>query len=351
MKEFAKKIAGFISVGLVAFAVLLSIYICLDPFKVLYKYDDYYTHNVVTPNRGLITLGLFEKNEARFQYNSFIFGNSRSQAFKVPEWEKHLDPGANGFHFDASGEGIYGIYNKINFIQKNKVPIKNALIVLDYEALTETKNRMGFIFISPPELSGESKLAFHEQFLKAYFDPIFLVGYSDYKIFHVYRDYMDFLFTRSKYDFSSDKITGDLYYWNDRMIKEDKDGYYNNLVKKGVFFDRSTRPKRIEDPISPDEITLLEKIHASLVTDNTKYSIVISPTYDQEKLSAKRMELLNTVFGSKNVFDFSGKNNFTESIYNYYEYLHYRPLVANEIMDSIYKQKQDMPGMATAAQR
>jgi len=41
--------------------------------------------------------------------------------------------------------------------------------------------------------------------------------------------------------------------------------------------------------------------------------------------------------GKKNVYDFSGKNKLTTPIGNYYETSHYRPHVANKIMELIYR--------------
>ncbi len=59
--------------------------------------------------------------------------------------------------------------------------------------------------------------------------------------------------------------------------------------------------------------------------------------YDQIPLEKEQLNLLYDIFGKENVYDFSGKNEFTESVFNYYENSHYRPHVAAEIMDIIYE--------------
>ena len=72
---------------------------------------------------------------------------------------------------------------------------------------------------------------------------------------------------------------------------------------------------------------------------HTDYRIVISPLYDQKKIDTTDLQFLRTVFGADKVFDFSGINDMTASIYHYYETSHYLPAIATEIMDSIYAHK------------
>jgi hypothetical protein len=58
--------------------------------------------------------------------------------------------------------------------------------------------------------------------------------------------------------------------------------------------------------------------------------------YDQLRIDKTDLNYLEQLFGKSNVFDFSGKNIFTENIGNYYEDSHYRPHVAQKIMEYIY---------------
>jgi len=48
-------------------------------------------------------------------------------------------------------------------------------------------------------------------------------------------------------------------------------------------------------------------------------------------------QMLIDVFQKENVFDYSGKNEWTEPIGNFYETSHYRPFVARRIMSQVYK--------------
>ena len=77
----------------------------------------------------------------------------------------------------------------------------------------------------------------------------------------------------------------------------------------------------------------------SFLRNKKKYKIVLSPLYEQEKLSPDDFKLLKTLFGD-NLYDFTGKNTFTDSKYNYYEQSHYRTTVGDSILSIIYHPKQ-----------
>ena len=76
--------------------------------------------------------------------------------------------------------------------------------------------------------------------------------------------------------------------------------------------------------------TILKKRHCS-------YKIVLSPIYNQLKLANTDMAYIKQLFGSENIYDFSGINAITNNYTNYYEDSHYRHKVARQILDSIYR--------------
>jgi hypothetical protein len=317
------------------FLIIIGLGIIMDPFKVFFYHEEFYKGNFVALNSEMVCLKLFERNNYEQQYNSFIFGSSRSQAFKVSDWLKYLPPNSVGFHFDASGEGLYGIYNKLKFIDKCGNNIYNVLIVLDDSTMNSTENRKGHLFISPPALSGESIIIYYLEFIKANLNPRFLIGYFDYSLFGIYRKYMSYFFSRSEYYHTLNNLTGDLSYGYDQMIQKGEKAYYDKLIKEGVFYDREIISST-KHQITNEEVILLQKIHDILVTHETDYRIVISPLYDQIPFTAERMENLRNIFDANRIYDFSGVNEFTGSIYNYYETSHYRPHVGKRILEIIY---------------
>jgi len=332
MKRFTKKILLFISPFLIiGFSVFLA-----DPFKVWLPHEDYYLDYSVTLNREDVCLKLYNKNRDNYNFNSFILGSSRSQAFKTSDWNYYLESPSTPFHFDGSGEGIYGILNKLKYFDELNVTISNVLIILDEEAMTNNYNRPGHLFISPPALSKGSKIEFYKTFIEATLNVNIIYAFFDYKISKIHKDYMGWLI--SKFIPKGDNVTGDVWYWSyDESIKNDSIAYYSKLIKTGIFYDRNTtKGVNHTNQMSVVEKEQLVEIAEILRKHKTKYRIVISPLYDQVPISKERLEFLVTTFEGENIFDFSGKNDFTEIIGNYYEHSHYRPIVAKAIMKIIY---------------
>lgn len=145
-----------------------------------------------------------------------------------------------------------------------------------------------------------------------------------------------FIGEQRKYNSLINEVNCDVWYGYDREISEDSIGYYQNLIEKGIFFKRPIlNVSKLE--LTDEERSQLMIIREIFNKHGTKYKIIISPIYDQVPMEKEQVELLKEVFNEDNVFNFSGKNQYTESIFNYYEVSHYRPHVAREIMKTIYE--------------
>ena len=124
MKTFLHRLINFSLVGIIPLTLLLSVYIFLDPFKVIYSYEIFYDSSAkgwVGLNKDYVSTSTFLNGYKNNHYNSFIFGNSRSIFYQISDWEKHLPAGSSCFHFDASGETLFGIGKKIEFIDSRGV--------------------------------------------------------------------------------------------------------------------------------------------------------------------------------------------------------------------------------------
>ena len=62
----------------------------------------------------------------------------------------------------------------------------------------------------------------------------------------------------------------------------------------------------------------------------------MAPTYDQVPMPMHQLDLLFKILGKDHIYNFTGKNKFTEAISNFFESDHYKPYVANEMMEIIY---------------
>jgi len=319
--------------------LLVVAFIQLDPFKVLNEYESYYEDNLVALNREFVCLKTYNKYREQEKFNSFIFGSSRSQAYKCEQWKKYLAPADNQFHFDAGGEGVYGVRNKVKYIDSIGDKIENALIIVDREFLVRTKNRSGHIFISPPEFTKTSKTAYYMVFINASLNLRFMIAYLDYKMFGSYRPYMADLIIKPNYKARANDVNCDFWYNRDEHIQKDSLGYYKQLIDQGVFYDRASNKKRDMCDVTELERKQLKEIKEVFSHHNTNYKIIISPLYDQIPLEKDQVELLEEIFGAQNVYNFSGKNDLTEPIINYYEASHYKPFVANMILSKIYREE------------
>lgn len=331
MKKFINKVLIF---TIPAIILIVSV-ICIDFFKVL-KFQDYYSSQKVGINREMVTTSTFNEYRENKKFDSFIFGSSRSQAYKCADWISYLDKDAKPFHYDASGDGTWGISKKVAYIDELGDTIKNALIVIDRSVLRVTHARKGHLFISMPCISKSSNIEYYYTFLKASLEPKFLMANLDYSIFKKHRDYMGYLITKSKFDHTVDSKNCDIYYGWDKEIEADSSGYYSKLIKKGVFYDRPSKDTTA-CLVTPEEKEQLRVIKNVFEKHKTKYKIVISPVYDQIPMEKAQVELLEQIFGKENIYNFSGANQMSEQISNFYESSHYRPHVANEIMKTIYQ--------------
>ena len=119
MKKFLINIIGFAIVPLLIVISWLFVYISIDPFKVIWHYDNFFDNNAeacVALNQDYVSTKTFDNNYKKYLYNSFIFGNSRSRFYKISDWKGHIGQKNSGFHFDASSEALYALHKKILYV-------------------------------------------------------------------------------------------------------------------------------------------------------------------------------------------------------------------------------------------
>lgn len=327
-----KRFLVLIGLFCLPFLILLVSYCVTDPFKVLYHYDYYYNNGNplgVVLNRDYVSTSTFKNLYPQYKYNSFIFGNSRSIFYEVSDWEKYIGQDAKPFHFDASSESLYGIYKKIIYVD-DKISIKNALIILDYNTLLQTEPRKTHLFYISPVLENNTNWSgFHTAFIRAFFSPEFIAPYFEYKITGVMVPpldsrpfYYEHVPNEIKFTSQEQKIKDGIFYTSQKLTAEFPLIDYTDSVNVPI----------IKEP----QFDMLCKIKDIFEKHHTNYKIIINPLYDQIQLNPKDIEILSTIFDHK-VYDFSGNNCFTDDYHNYYEESHYRPHVAAEIMRIIYE--------------
>ena len=311
---------------------MLSLYLAFDPFEVVFPSRIHFRDPVVPANWDVNAVETLLRNYDTRQYDSFIFGNSRSMAYLCSDWVRHIDS-PRTLHMAAAQEGIYGIHAKITFLSRRGIPIRNALLVLDPWTLSLTATTPGLLYIKHPKTTGESLLTFHETFFRSFIEPKFLAGYLDYRATGRVRPCFRELFVEG---LTVDRVTGDKrFLGKERAIEETPDLYYKNLA--AVFYPRDLVALRYAAPaIGAVQAAYLQEIRKIFDANRTDYRVVINPTYDALKLDPGDLARLREIFGVSRVHDYSGINRFTRDLHNYYENSHFRIRVGREIMDEIY---------------
>lgn len=329
MKQFLK----YCILYCIPFIVFILFYIWADPFKVIKSYDTFYCDSdFVMTNRDYGSTITYKKQNARYNYDSFIIGNSRSLFYETDIWEKYLPEKSCCFHFDESGGSVKGVHDKVVYIDKSEGMLKNVLLVLDCDLLSRL-NMEGGSFLT---VYYDDFLNFHKQHFIAFLDFKFLKAFIDYKLFRKYRPYMAGVLLNPD---NSDKYISKTNEVRKMKAEEDivKGTFYNDDMIK--FFHDYQKPESFSSQLlDAPKISYLKEVRDVFRKHHTSYKIVISPIYNQVKLNRKTLSILYQIFGKENVYDFSGESKWTKDYHNYYEFSHYRPHVAAEIMDIIYSQ-------------
>lgn len=326
--RFFKKLLVFLSP-----VILLGIgYFIFDPFHILHVYESYPDNYAKSLNRDRVSTQVFLNNNNKYDYKSFIFGSSRSSVFYARDWGKYIHD-ETPYHFDASCETISGIASKLEFIETNKNKIDNVLFVWDRSIFEYEQDTLGCVFIQDYRVSKLPWLKYHTIFLNSYFSQGFFTAFYDYMIFKKFRNYMKTYLEYRKINYTP--VVNDFIFTSYiEEIKRDSVKYY---TQPNFFYERNPEKQLPAKVIKPYQLQYLKHIKEILQRNNTKFKIVLGPTYDQKYFNKEDLNVLESYFGKDNIYDFSGQNEYTNNKTNYYEIYHYKPNVARDIMRRIYQ--------------
>ena len=96
---------------------VIGTFVILDPFRIVWHYDEYYKGTRIGINRGFVSTMVYINQKDKYNYDSFIFGNSRSIAYYEDEWKKYIPQNSSVLHFDASGGSVAGLYYKVKYLE------------------------------------------------------------------------------------------------------------------------------------------------------------------------------------------------------------------------------------------
>lgn len=265
----------------IPFIALLAVYFLDDPFMVLKNYERYDQTPVVL-NEGYVGWQMYLNNRDTIPIDSYIMGNSCTMAYQCHEWEKYLH-GGRAVRLFGNAESLAAVCLKLKALDK--------------------------------------------------------AGATNYKLFHTYRPYMKGII--NPYGSTRNPVTNDVLNPREKMIKEEGDKYWEN--RKGEFTKekmknyRDGKYREAPQVLREKQISLLQEIKWICRKHNTDVKIIISPDYLQVNINPADVKTLKRFFGKRNVFDFTGINEYTKDIHNYYEPGHYRPALGKRLMEKIYE--------------
>jgi hypothetical protein len=336
MSEITKSVFKLFAKLLIASVpalMLLALYVKDDPFRVLYPYVNFYNSSIPT-DRDYISTEVLMKKYPLEKYDSYILGSSKSLSFLCSQWDKYT--GGKSFHFDASGESVFGILTKLSYLQREKMPVKNCLLIVDSATVAETTNSSGHTYIKHPLVSGESRIKFQFTFLTAFLSNKFFVPYFFYKFNSKPPEFLEYPRITDPREFTVDGSSNDMYFsFAERQMSKDINSYYEE--HKRTFFERDSTNKYVSKPaVGEPQLKELSEIKKIFDSEKTNYKFVIYPGYDLKYLNPADVEKLKGIFGAENVFDYSGINEITLDVKNYYDEAHCRALVGSRILKEIY---------------
>lgn len=336
MKKFLSRLLLFLSPALIH----LIVYIATDPFMILRRYDNYYTENRfhLATDRDHISTTVYTQHRNEQQYNSFIFGNSRSIFYQTEDWQRHIGQNTRCYHFDAAAESLYGLREKIKYIDRGNGHIENALLVIDHTLLKQARpNESSHLFYPSPALEDNRNIiGFHLAHWKAFANLKLLYALTDYVISGKSKPYMSSNFLLDFFSGSYDVTTNEIRETD--LETKISEGTFYTPEKMGIFEGKQT-PKIHPAVIGEIQREMLYEIKSIFDNHQTDYKIIISPLYSQIGLHGDDLAILEHIFGKEHVSDFSGVNEITADYRNYYEDSHYRPHVSRYIMEKIYAQR------------
>lgn len=313
--------------SLVALFSTTTYYVSVDPFMTIWHYDNY---NAVCgakscPNAAFQRVKILQENDST-NFDSFILGSSRVVAYRHTDWKRFIGENSRCFTFYQSDGNLLGLQQRLNYICQHYT-LKNCLLILDIEAISNIMPQKGALYMEPWQCADYPYIAF-VQFHYNLINDFYTIKYQQ-QLLQRQPFYTPLLRQ------SNNLTTGE---WAmdeaDSLISSFGYDSYLNRLPVNPFQKRSPY---ISNPIlTANHLIILDRIKNELQSCGTEYKIVIGPLYNQIKLNPNDLLILKEYFGYGNVFDFSGVNEFTDDISNYYENSHYRPNVGKKIMEYIY---------------
>lgn len=317
--------------------LLVAFYIVKDPFHVVkpYKGQVYNPDDTISLsiNWGYITVESYKYFDPKEHFDSFIFGSSVSWYYLIKDWQRHLPKDARPTHFNALRETLYGIDNKLRYLEQRDVKIKHALLIMEDEMLMRRTLDNDVLFVQHPETTREvSWWRFHQLYFNAYRHPevvayLLCPGPMTQCV-------LDKGFATTDVSDRDERINESYYHWADSVIDANPSEFFTPEHVARYTLPLKELPCRPK--INDQVLSLLQDIASILKRQGTDYQIIIPPHYGYEAISSEDLYLMELVFGAERVHDYSHDPELGSDVHYYYDDGHLISRECGHLIDSAY---------------
>ena len=315
------------------FALVIAFYVWVDPFMVIRNYNDY-DSPIVMQSEGTVGWKKYKMFRHIRHYDSFIMGSSCTKAFNTADWLQYIN--GSPFRFFGNAEGLADMCLKLEALDRQPgQKIRNLLIVGEVDFLSRGLPQKGATYSVPPEVSGQSWIAYQTTHLQAFFALKFLKKYLRYRVTHRYTDDMNGVINnhgRLRTRFTNDAIP-----YAEPLIHKQGERFWQTpewlsaRAENYVFTER-------KPVIFHAQLACLLRIKRICDKHHTNLKIAIGPAYKTGAVNHTDIELLKKIFGQYNVVDYSDRAHIAFTDYHYFsDPAHYRNRVGRLILHDLYR--------------
>lgn len=313
--------------------LLLAIYLYTDPFRSQKPFD---LNDIDATNREYLSTELFLRNKDRYAYDSFVFASSRGGGINTYTWSMYLPEGAQPYLFQAWSESITGMQLKMQYLQENNIPIRNALLLIDIPTT----------FVSD-QLPKESLSMKHYMFTgqpKWVYNGIHFFNFIQSPSLWI--ESMQKTWNNERLSFQSDTITNDYELKNAMDFAslpiQDSLKACSEMTRRTFF---AKIANKSEDDIQMSKQLIDEKFMAQLLDiksifdqNATNYRILITPgyCYTSQYINTVDLQILQEIFGEDRVHDYSSPNALNRNYNNFSDPSHFDLHTGYIMLEEIY---------------
>ncbi len=258
------------------------------------------------------------------KYNGFLLGSSRMGHFPIEYVNKHAGEHKSFYNLNIFSAVPEDYLKILKYLMKSGHPIKEVIIGIDIFPLFNPPDVNRPAFRHHPNITGKSRF--------------------EYLLDYLFQTSFFYLFTEAGYYFGEEPIiyqhdytTGR--YYPHRSIKsiQENPGLYwaNQLVQADT---KITSLQDNSQKINPKQKEDLGKLLAWLDEQEINYKVFIQPTHPKEQaLYSAEKELLMNDLKKYEIIRIKGIQKILQYNTNFYDLMHYKPVVAKAIIDYLYE--------------